>query len=125
MSRSVAITLPEILGEDVRSYVKPILEDSFNKANNKNAVLTDTALNDAVETALSQAQKSVKERYNLKWEPQNQRVLLLNKEYVEDVTEEEAEETVEQVEYILTDSAKISGKSLVPVLANLAYFAQK
>lgn len=125
MSRSVAITLSSDLGTDVRAHVKPILEEAFHRSNNKGANLTEDSLKDAVETALVQAQKSLKERHNLLWEYENQRVLLLSKEELEDVSEEEADEAVSQVEQILEDSSKISGKSLVSVLANIKFLSSQ
>lgn len=117
MSRAVALTVPADLGTEVREMIKPVVEEAFHRANNRNVRITEEALNSAVDTAIEQAQKSLKERHNLLWKPDNQYVAILDKEDTEDVSDEEADQAIEQVKNIIDDSSKISGKSLVSVLS--------
>lgn len=119
MSRSIAITLPDNLGTGAYNYLKAELEQAFHRANRKKVTLDENFLDEAVLTAISQAQKSAKERHNLKWEPENQRVLVLNRYDLTTFSDEEADTVVQQIEDISVDSAKISGKSLVNLLAVL------
>lgn len=119
MSRCIAITLPSSLGDGIYETMRAEVTQAFNRANNRNVSLTETLLDNAVDTAINQAQKSAMERHNLKWEPEHGRLMVLDQSGLEAYGEEDADTAVENLEGIALDSAKISGKSLVALVAAL------
>lgn len=71
-----------------------------------------------MEICLTQVDKSLLERHNLRWDRLNNELLALDQESLEDYSEEEAEEAVANLEEVVKTSAILSGKALKSLTVN-------
>lgn len=120
MSRSIAISLsPTASTEQLIGSMSESIQESFDRTlPDIKAVVSDNSHKSTMEICLTQVDKSLLERHNLRWDRLNNELLALDQESLEDYSEEEAEEAVASLEEVVKTSAILSGKALKSLTVN-------
>lgn len=120
MSRSISISLlPSPTSEELVSMAEEYVRTSYTRAlPDAQVPLDPDTFQAAVDTCLEQVDKSLLERHNLKWNKGQDTLLVLDQEELENYSEEEAEEAVNNLIEIVKTSGILSGKALKSLALN-------
>lgn len=114
MSRSISISVDPHMGHETDEHLRSLIVEAYRQQPKQAHPIESVpveSLDQAIETAKSQAQKSLLERHNIRWEPEVERLLILGQDDLEDYDEDDIEKVVQEAQEIIDASARITGKS--------------
>lgn len=120
MTRSIAISLlPSPTTDEIIQTIEDSIQMSFTRTLPEHqTVISEERYQQTLQISLEQIDKSLLERYNLKWDRNKNYLMVLDKDNIDEYSEEEAEEAIKNLQEVAKTSGILSGKALKSLVAN-------